>query len=254
MGEVNSVELTSEETGPDPPQPEAVEAESGGVPDKFKNEDGSVNTEALLSSYQELEKNYHGGTNADEEETPTEEAEPEVAEVAEEVEAANSAIDTYSQEFFDTGELKEESYAALENLGYPKDLVDSFINGQKAVINQEQGKIYEEVGGTEAYEQMSAWASVNMTDAAKVAYNSAVQSGNMDQAILAVRGLRDTYHSAEGIRPNLLQGRTSSASANKEFRSTAELVKAMRDPRYKEDSAYRQDIENRLKASSILGS
>ena len=159
----------------------------------------------------------------------------------------------FSEAFFETGELTDESYKSLETLGYPKDLVDSFIAGQKALVTNEQERIYSEVGGAKAYGRMSEWASNNMTDEAKAAYNSAVESGDMEQAVLAVRGLRDSYIRSEGNQPNLLQGKSSANPASYAFRSTAELVKAMGDPRYKEDEAYRADVENKLRASHFGG-
>ena len=247
MGEVHTTSLQSEPTGPDAPEPEAVEQaeDQTEIPDKFRDaETGEVNVKALLSSYTELEQRLSGGENS-------EVAPEDESEVEETVEAIpQESLMQFSEEFFSTGELKDESYESLETLGYPRDLVDAFILGQKALVSNEQDRIYAEVGGPEAYAHMSEWASNNMTDEAKVAYNSAVQSGDMEQATLAVRGLRDSYIRSEGAQPNLLQGRSSAMPASSGFRSTAELVKAMSDPRYKIDEAYRTDVENRLRVSN----
>lgn len=267
MGEVHAVSLTGEESGPDAPAPQVnnqqtphqIDGQSEplggvGVPDKFKNaETGEVDVQALLASYNHLEQKLGGGPEVVEE-TPTEEPDStEEVEASEEEDAPppEGALDKYSQEFFESGELKEESYTALESMGYPKDLVNSFIEGQKALVANEQESLYAEVGGAEAYSKMSEWAAMNMTEEAKLAYNSAVQSGDMEQARLAIRGLRDSYSQSEGVAPNLLQGKANRMPAAAPFRSTAQLVEAMSNPKYKTDPAYREDVENRLRGSQL---
>ena len=258
MGEVHAVTLNNDPTGPDEPQ-EAVEPQEAqpeaAIPEKFRDADtGEVNVEALLASYNQLEKKLGEGEPEVQDSAEPEQEEAEEAEEVEEAEEdkqapSGEALSKFSEEFYEKGELSEESFTALETMGYPRDLVESFIQGQQALVTSEQDRLYSEVGGADAYSRMSDWASVNMTDEAKVAYNEAVQSGNMEQATLAVRGLRDSYMRAEGQQPNLIQGRSSGEPSLKGFRSTAELVQAMRDPRYKNDPAYREDVETRLRNS-----
>ena len=48
----------------------------------------------------------------------------------------------------------------------------------------------------------------------------------------------------------MLQGKAS-ADIKEAFRSQAELVAAMDDPRYEKDPAYRQDVERKLENSNI---
>jgi hypothetical protein len=55
----------------------------------------------------------------------------------------------------------------------------------------------------------------------------------------------------EGSEPNLLQGKAQ-AAAKDEFRSTAEVVAAMKDKRYGSDSAYTKDVEQKLGRSSVF--
>ena len=252
MGEVHAVELSGEPSpadGPDAPQEQAEVTSEAVVPDKFKDpETGEVDVAAVLASYSELERKLSAGGQPEEVEPSAEEQpEPEP-----EPEAQPSSIAKFSEEFFETGELTEDSFETLEGLGYPRDLVEAFIAGQQSLVTGEQDRLYSEVGGPEAYANMSEWASHNMTDQAKEAYNSAVQSGDYEQAALAVRGLRDTYIRSEGSQPNLVSGRSSANNTLTPFRSTAELVSAMGDPRYSKDPAYRDDVENRLRGSHNL--
>jgi hypothetical protein len=54
-----------------------------------------------------------------------------------------------------------------------------------------------------------------------------------------------------GKQPKLIGG-TQSETTSSAFRSVAELTSAMADPRYKNDSAYRKDVERKLANSNVL--
>lgn len=253
MGEAYSVSLHQEDTGPDAepnanvPEEEVSQPDQPAIPEKFLNSDGELDTDALLASYRQLERKMSGDQSSDDQETAEVEEQEEPAE-----EQETPSLEKFSQEFFESGELSEDSYEQLESMGYPKDLVDAFIAGQKAILNTEQNQLFQEVGGEKAYREMQAWASENMSDSAKQAYNSAVESGDMEQATLAIRGLRDSYLRANGKQPNQLMGRSSGQPTITGFRSTRELTQAMRDPRYASDPAYRQDVEDRLRVSEVF--
>ena len=63
-------------------------------------------------------------------------------------------------------------------------------------------------------------------------------------------GLQSAYNDANGYEGRMLQGRAAS-SAGESFRSQAELVAAMGDPRYDTDEAYRDDVLRRLDQSDL---
>ena len=88
------------------------------VPDKFQNEDGSVNTDALVKSYLELEKSG----------VPT--AEPEVEPKVETPEANESdfSIDTYYSKFDKGEDITAEDITAISTgLNVPDNLVQSYV-------------------------------------------------------------------------------------------------------------------------------
>lgn len=164
--------------------------------------------------------------------------------------AAAEKLGKFSQEFFANGELSQQSYEELAKLGYPRMVVDQFIAGQRAVLASEEAKVYSEVGGQEAYGQMLEWAGQNLKQDEVAAYNAAVESGDMNQVMFAVRGLQARYAAANRGEPKLVSGSGKTAPAA--FRSVAEMVSAMSDPRYKTDPAYRSDVERRLANSNII--
>lgn len=160
-------------------------------------------------------------------------------------------LSTFTAEFNAKGELSAESYAKLAAAGFDKGIVDNYINGQKAMAAQYETAVVSEVGGSEKYSEMVAWAKANMSDAEINAYNATVSSGDVAQAKLAVLGLSAKFSKANGSEPRLVQGRTNSASEDV-FESTAQLTEAMRDPRYTKDPAYRAKVQAKLARSNVL--
>jgi hypothetical protein len=65
----------------------------------------------------------------------------------------------------------------------------------------------------------------------------------------AIQALNYRYRDSVGTEGRLLTGRTSSSVDA--FRSQAEVVRAMNDPRYESDPAYRQDIYEKLERSKF---
>ena len=98
---------------------------------------------------------------------------------------------------------------------------------------------------------MSEWAAENLSDDDLNAFNGLVEGGSVEQARVAVKGLYAQYQAAGGKGPSLVQGATSGAGV-KPFGSTAQVTEAMRDPRYANDPAYREQVEKRMAVSSIF--
>jgi len=84
------------------------------------------------------------------------------------------------------------------------------------------------VGGDEAYTEMAEWAASNMSDGEKKAYNTAVNSKDMDTVKLAVDGLKAKYESANGSEPSLTQGKAT-PTTEQGYASWAEVTAAMSD-------------------------
>ena len=251
---VDSVEIKTEETTSEKPVEEKQSTQSiEGLPEKFKS------VEDLAKSYSELEKKLGEQTPKEEtvdpvsatklkEEAPKQENSLEIAEDA--VENAGLNFDTLAQEYAEKGQLGDESYKALEQSGIPRAYVDQFIAGQKAIGEQQTTNVKSMVGGEQAYNEMASWASKNMSDGEKKAYNAAVNSADMDTVKLAVDGLRAKYQAANGTEPSLMQGKATPV-AEQGFESWAEVTAAMADPRYSKDPAYQEAVKQKLANSEL---
>ena len=235
---------------------EQIEANNQGderpewLPEKFKT------PEDMASAYQNLEKKMGGGqkeeetVSQDEQSTESETNEqPSGSEVQQAVEAAGVDFDSLQQEY-NQGGLSEDAYSKLAEAGFPKNLVDSWIQGQEALASDYQSSVHNIVGGEQAYGEMIGWASDNLSEAEIAAYDKAVDSGDIDMVKLAVSGLQSKYQAAEGSDPALIAGQSASSSGGN-YSSWAEVTTAMRDPRYARDPAYRQSVADKLGRSNI---
>ena len=111
--------------------------------------------------------------------------------------------------------------------------------------------MYDIVGGESNYEQMTAWATENMSEADIDAFNTTIETGDADLMRFAIQGLEARYRSEVGNEPQLIQGNNAPVSGGK-FDSAAELTAAMRDPRYAKDPAYRNTVAQKLARSSVF--
>lgn len=236
-GEQPVVEQTTQETQPTQSKPE-------GLPEKFNS------VEELAKSYAELEKKLGEQSQPKPRPSPSN-PNPNSLEVAENaVKDAGLDMNTLQQEYSEKGELDAKSYEALEKVGITKQYVDNYIAGQQAIANQMASEIKGTIGGDEAYNEMVQWAASNMSDSEKQAYNKAVNSPDKETVKLAVTALKAQFDKANGVEPNLVQGKAQ-ATQESGFKSWAQVTQAMSDPRYSKDPAYQAEVKAKLSNSNL---
>jgi len=207
------------------------------LPEKFKS------PEEMAKSYSELEKRF-GQPKQD----ATKTEQPQDA-----TQQPVSGFQKYSDEYFSNGKLSDETYSELATKGIPKEYVDQYMKGFEATQEAQSQAIISDVGGEEQFKAMSTWASEALSETELEAYNRAVSSGNKDEASFAVKGIYARYRAgAGGLEPRLLAGETSLSGPSDVYRSTAEVVEAMKNPKYKADKAYRKDVEEKLNRSNVF--
>ncbi len=255
MGETNSYSVQGTEN-PEPTledaakeietkEQEAAEAEANKEPYTYTEEEARPewlpekfeNAEAMARAYSELEGKL-GQTSTEEK---TEEA-PEVPESQED------AVTLATQEYQENGELSAETYETLAKSGLNKMMVDNYIAGQQAIINQQQMEITNEIGGLQEYQKLSAWAAETLSDDDLEAYNETVESGTVSQAKFAIKSLYSQFQAAGS--PKLVQGSVNGTGVPP-FQSRAQVTQAMKDRRYDSDPAYRDEVLKRLARSNV---
>ncbi len=108
----------------------------------------------------------------------------------------------------------------------------------------------EMVGGDKAYKSMLEWAGESFDKEEIEMYDSVMQSGNPNAIYYAVQALQARYNDSVGSDGQTLTGRDA-VDSNDSFKSQAEVVAAMSDPRYDRDPAFRRDVMRRLENSDV---
>jgi hypothetical protein len=210
------------------------------LPEKFES------AEELAKAYGELEKKMGG--NNETQETPEQPVTQEQAE-----EATGIQLDKFYDEFADKGELTNQSYEELAKQGLNKDLVDSFIQGQNALAEQQSNEMHSIVGGKDNYESMVNWASENLTETESTAFNAIMEKGNRDEMQLAINGMNSRWKSSVGANePRTIRGTAPKINSDV-YKSTYEVAEAINNPKYAKDTFYRKQVEDKIKRSNILG-
>jgi len=234
--------------------------ENGLILGKFKS------VEDLAASYKELEGKLGQVTEEDqpqsEEETETTDSEfnaeeyygDGLASVLEEVGIDPQEI---SERFYNDDGISEDDYSKLGEAGFSRQIIDTYLDGLRGggqsediASNQIQG-IKDSVGGDDNYSKMVSWALESLPAEEVKAFNDLTETANAPAIKLAVQGLYSQYNNAMGVEPSLVSGRASSGGPTP-FRSTAEVVTAMSDPRYGKDVTYTEDVQRRLGGSDVF--
>lgn len=217
------------------------------LPEKFKN------AEDLSKAYSELEKKL--STDKQVTDNPKEEVEESKTDLsipkATEEKADVSTLDKFYSEYSENGSLTEDSYTELAKQGLNKDLVDTYIAGQKAIAENQSASIFDTVGGKDKYQELMTWAGENLSESDVASYNSITDTGSVDQIKFAVQGLMAQAGMNKSKQPDLFQGDVN-VQNTKSFNSLAQVTEAINDPRYTTDPVYRKEVEDKIDKSNVF--
>ncbi len=214
------------------------------------------NAQELEKAYIELEKKI-GEKDATESSTNTEEKAEETTEEKADDEEAVSVLDKLWDER-DAG-FSDETLTELAKTN-PGELAKLHLRYRAQQLQQEEAakglsdddisELKGLVGGEQDYQGLIAWAETSLTKDEQNMYDTVMDRGDKLACYFAVQALMARYKDAVGTDGKLIQGKPPSSGGNS-FRSQAELVKAMSDPRYERDPAYRADIQEKLQRSDV---
>jgi hypothetical protein len=238
---------------------EATDAESYAIGEQLEQEQQELlagkyrNAEDLEKAYIELQRKYSSRSNEEDEseEQPQEEPEEELTE-----DVDYTFLNQLAEEA-DGGEFSQETLDALGNMN-ASDIAEMFLayraqqpepEQYEPISSEEVSSLKSIVGGDSAYNQMIGWAAENLPPQEIAIYDSVMDKGDPQAIYFAIQALNNKYQDSVGNEGRLLTGRTTQSSDV--FRSQAEVVRAMSDPRYDNDPAYRQDIFDKLDRSNL---
>ena len=240
------IQMETGVTGPDAPVEEVAETTGAErpewLPEKFES------AEAMAQAYGELESKMGTTGEAVEDTTGAEDQTP-----IEQVESGIGieAMEQFNQEFAENGDLSDASYETLaKEHGISEELARAHVEGQHALMEMQKQSVFNEVGGEESYTDMIEWAKDNLSEADINAYDEAINSGDMSTVTMVAKGLHAQYVAANGSNPSLVKGNAANSTTNG-FQSWQQVSEAMRNPKYANDPAYRQEVSNRLAVSNL---
>ncbi len=233
-----------------------VAEQEGLLAGKYKN------AEDLEAAYLSLQKKLGQEEEVDYESSDEEYAEEEEGsdeEVPDEAPAVSLINEASAEYYANDGQLSEETISKFSEMS-SQDLVNAYLeiqanNPQAATQSVEMSEaqvnsVQNAAGGEANYNRVVEWAASNLPEAQIDAFDSVVDSGNPAAIGIAFQGLQSQYNEANGYEGRMLQGKPA-ASSGDIFRSQAELVAAMGDPRYDTDPAYRADVIQKLEQSDL---
>jgi hypothetical protein len=223
------------------------------LPAKFKT------VEDFVKSHGELEKKLGAGGKKTEAET----VEPTANQpTAEERKAADEAtkkagldLSTVSKEYADAGGLSDDTYTKLADAGYPKEMVDIYIEGLTNRLNVTTNAAYEITGGADGYGEMIDWAIANLDADEQNAFDRAVNSNNKATVVMAVKGLKATMDAAvkanasEEPEEQIGKGGKSNATT---YETMDDYMADLDDPKYDTNESFRRAVMAKLDRSNIM--
>ena len=156
------------------------------------------------------------------------------------------------EEYNENGALSEESYKALKDAGYDKEVVDAVIAGWQAKVDKFVDAVIEQAGGQKEYDRMIKFVQSQGNNAVE-AFNNIVVNGDLNLVSSYIAGVKAQMVAKYGTDNPTLTGR-GIAKGVKGFADQSEMVKAMSDKRYGRDEKYTKEVEKKIAAStSIFG-
>ncbi len=155
-----------------------------------------------------------------------------------------------TEEFQANGDLTPETRDKLAKQGLTPELVDAYIEGQKAIVQRAMEDIASTVGGMENMATIVDWAKANLSEEEKKSIDAV-----HDPAVIKIllKDLERRMNDSEGYVPQAqLQGGAGDVRGDY-FESMAEVEEAINDPRYSKDPAYRAKVAQKLTASREAG-
>ena len=207
------------------------------------------NAEELEKAYIELQGKL--GDPKEEKEEPTQELEIEKEE--KELEEPDTS---FLDRLWDEANTKytDETMQELSKMN-PNELARQYIkyrsdNEQPQITDDQVNQLKGIAGGEKEYKGMMDWASNNLQKNEIDMYDKVMEKGDPTACYFAVQALKYRFDDASRVEGEMLTGKAPSNKGD-QFKSNAQLVEAMSDPKYENDPAYRREVMEKLERSNI---
>ena len=258
-------ELAQQLIGGEPQAEPQVEPQSDLIGGKFNTQ------EDLLKAYQELERKQSqpAGEGSDSPAQPQGYTAEQAADIygddiVNSVTEAGLSMADLMWQADNGGDISEHYDALAAAVGVPRKVVENYVakaqagGGESAGMSEaEEAQIMDEVGGQDAFQELSGWAKTNLDPAELSDYNGIVDSGNKQAIRWALKAMQARSTAGAPSEPKLIRGQAPATQARK-FNSQSEVLEAMnkRDSRgrklYETDTEYQRKFAELLSNSDVF--
>ena len=219
------------------------------------------NAQELENAYIELEKKL-GEKSGEVSEEPSSD-EPQAEEKSDTPDESPDGFafleDLYEQASSEKGEISKEMMTKLNDMS-KQDIIQNFLQFRadaeskyeavSDLSNEQVAGLKNVVGGEQNYSNMLQWAQSNLSKQEIDMYDAVMARGDVNSAFFAVNSLAQRYQDKVGYEGKMLTGNAPSSKGDT-YRSQAEMVAAMSDPKYDVDPAYRRDVMEKVARSDM---
>ena len=165
----------------------------------------------------------------------------------------------WGKEIDSTGAVSAATRKEIQDkMGADEVIIEQLIKGRKALAKQSWDDAASVVGGNDNLKRMFKWAQENLTADEVAATNRALQTNAYKNVLL---GLKARYEQENKVQPKVQEPQVVSNRVNPSqvpqsvqvFKNFAEQQAALRDPRYRVDTNYRQAVEAMVINTSRYG-
>ena len=205
---------------------------------------------------QELEKAYIElqsklGEQKEEKEEPTQELEVEKEETE-----LDEPDTSFLERLWDEAktEYTDKTMQELSKMN-PNELARQYIkyrsdNEQPQITETQVNQLKGIAGGEDGYKGMMTWAQNNLQKTEIDMYDRVMERGDPTACYFAVQALKYRFDDSSGVEGEMLTGKAPTNRGD-QFKSQAQVVEAMNDPKYDNDPAYRREVMEKLERSDI---
>lgn len=162
---------------------------------------------------------------------------------------ANRNVDfgALENEYNTTGTLSEKSLKQLADAGYPKEVVDAYLNGIEATQEKFYNTVIGYAGNAEEYAKVTQFVQ-SQGEQAVTNFNNAINSGDLGIIQLVIQGVQSKMTATNGTTNQTILGQSTGGTMGNSnaFNSKQEMLEAMDDHRYAKDPIYRQKVQQKL--------
>ena len=228
---------------------------NGQTVDITKEDEDNKGTE---ETPKETPKENPEGTPKTDSTTPNEITDKEIQETRDAIDNAKATLESkgldygkMEAEYNQSGKSSEESYKALKEAGYDKEIVDAVLAGWQAKADNFYNAVINVAGGEDAYKGLTQFVS-SQGQAAVDAFNEVVSNANLNTITSYLAGVKAQMTAKYGTaNPTLTGGGVVNKTPG--FQDQNEMIRAMQDKRYGRDAQYTKEVEKKLAVSKLFG-